>query len=65
MSRSELNNLKKIIPCAMLMYIYAPPTGAKSDRLKIILRLIVELIGPEAFMRIVEQTVEEVAERGR
>ena len=62
MSRSEL---KKIIPCVMLMYIYAPPTGAKLDGLSLRLRLIADLIGPEAFMKIVEQTVEEVASGGR
>ena len=62
MSRSDLN---KIIPCIMLMYIYAPPAGAKLDGLSLRLRQIIELIGPEAFMKIAEQTVEEVASGGR
>ena len=62
MSQSKL---EKIIPCAMLMYIYAPPAGAKIDGLSLRLRLIADLMGPEAFMKIVEQAVEEVASGGR
>lgn len=60
MSRCDL---EKIIPYILLVYVYAPPAGAKLDGLRLRLRLIADLIGPEAFMKIVEQTVEEAAER--
>ena len=62
MSRCDL---EKIIPYILLVYIYAPPAGAKLDGLSLRLRLIADLMGPEAFMKIVEQAVEEVASGGR